>query len=384
MSHFQSDSVIQILITKIEELIGRYREKIFAIKDVQKLKDKYYLQRTKSFHALELGLTLNKKQSSPFKLSSIPLSLSNLTRTNSYPKSVNIIEQQTQRIIFKELRNIKRSLHESANDIEYLFQSHISHFPNFSIDLYQREKYINILVNDPFLNYLLNSNKDSKLIEIINEITKDKNIKQATDFITLKHCLPEDFGESCSQCESEEIKIEQQNWIHDNKHYNINNINFNILGKNKTPKIQDTYTSSDSSSSTSIQTISTTTNFKDKKRENCFDMKNNAKDVKTPKDMGLDDWVNYINNNEEKKAAKKKKKKRKKNNNKGSDDNTNTNNNIQSDNGKIINCEDETENEILSFKELINKYSNHIIYIQKIKPNFSKDWCFDISSFKND
>ena len=375
--------MIQILITKIEELIGRYREKIFAIKDVQKLKDKcevYYLQRTKSYPALELGLSLNKKQSSPFKLTSIPLSLSNLIRTNSYPKSVNIIEQQTQRIIFKELCNIKRSLHKSANDIEYLFQSHISHFPNFSIDLYQREKYINILVNDPFLNYLLNSNKDLELLEIINEITKDKNIKQTTDFITLKHCLPDDFGESCSQCESEEIKIEQHNWMNDNKHYNIN---FNILGKKKTPKIQDTYTSSNSSSSTSIQTISTTTNFKDKKRENCFDMKNNNKDVKVPKDMGLDDWVNYINKNEEKKVAKKKKKKRKKNN-KGSDDNNN-NNTIQSDKGKIINGEDETESEILLFKELINKYSIHIINIQKIKPNFSKDWCFDISSsFKND
>lgn len=382
--------MIQILITKIEELIGRYREKIFAIKDVQKLKDKcevYYLQRTKSYPSLELGLSLNKKQSSPFKLTSIPLSLSNLMRTNSYPKSVNIIEQQTQRIIFKELRNIKRSLHDSARDIECLFKSHIIHFPNLRIEQYQREKYIHILVNDPFLNYLLNSNKDSKLIDIINEITEDKNIKQTTlTTITLKHCLPDDFSESCSQCESEEIKIEQQNWmmndnnINNNKHYNINNINFNILGNKKTTqKIQDTYTSSNSSSSTSIQTISTTNNFKEKKN----DMKNNNKDVKVPKDMGLDDWVNYINKNEEKKVGKKKKKKRKKNINKINDDN----NNGQSDNNgsKIINGEDETESEILSFKELINKYSINIISIQKIKPNFSKDWRFYISSsFKND
>ena len=93
--------------------------------------------------------------------------------------------KSTIRTIFCELRNIKRSLNKSAKDIEIIFKEQKDKFTYYSIELCQREEYLNTLVNDKFIQMLISENREEEFENLIYEIEEDRDNKvyQMADFL---------------------------------------------------------------------------------------------------------------------------------------------------------------------------------------------------------
>ena len=174
--------VINQLLLKIKELIGRYKTKIFEIGDIKNLRDSFYRSKIRKNqspnHFLPPTIYTSKF--------SLPSShRQHITYLNSYPQTKDHLIKSTIRTIFSELRNIKRSLSKSAKDIEIIFKEQKEKFTYYSIELCQREEYLKTLVNDKFIQMLIAENREEEFENLIYEIEEDKDNKvyQMTDFL---------------------------------------------------------------------------------------------------------------------------------------------------------------------------------------------------------
>lgn len=309
----------------MKELVGRYRDKIFQIQNIPTLRDLNKSLRHKKSISLDNHLPQELKKQYCVKL----IVKRNMTiDSTSEKKNIEELRKAT-RTIFFELRNIKRTLIRSSKDIEDIFISPKKTFNRFSIEQCQREEFVNTLVNDHFVQYLIRSTKDAEFTAAINEIEEDKdnNLSQMSDFLYF---------------------LNQGNywdiiWILEDKIY-LDPLNLDYISANSSTKV-----------------------------------KNKIKN-KGELDLDIDELVKFIYKNEEEKKKPKKKKKR--NTKKGAENKINTSININdSNNGK------NTENNIIkddgieTFKISLKKISRYSFEVQKIKTRFSKEWLDNITTY---
>lgn len=179
--------IVKILLQKIKELIGRYKVKIFEINEIRKLRDSVFRSKILRNKTPKQYPKTNKTLSNYMSKFSLPFPrtkhyyiLKSSTPQTNEQKKFNTIQT-----IFEELRNIKRSLLKSSDEIEKIFKYPKKKFKNFSIDKCQREEYLNTLIDDDFIQYLINENKEEDFNILINEIEedRDKNITEMTDYL---------------------------------------------------------------------------------------------------------------------------------------------------------------------------------------------------------
>lgn len=159
----------------MKELIVRYRDKIFQKKNISTLHDLHKSLRSNKSLSLDHHLSQRFKQQYHIKHN---------TKRNMTIDNTSEIRKATKLIVF-ELRNIKRTLIRSSRDIEEIFITPKKTFNRFSIEQCQREEFVNTLVKNHFIQFLIRSNKDAELISDINEIEEDKNknLSQMSDFL---------------------------------------------------------------------------------------------------------------------------------------------------------------------------------------------------------
>ena len=174
--------VINQLLSKIKDLIGRYKTKIFEIGDIKNLRETFYRSKIRKNHSPNHFLPPTI-YTSKFSLPSSHRQ--HITYLNSYPQTKEHLVKSTIRTIFCELRNIKRSLNKSAKDIEIIFKEQKDKFTYYSIELCQREEYLNTLVNDKFIQMLISENREEEFENLIYEIEEDRDntVYHITDFL---------------------------------------------------------------------------------------------------------------------------------------------------------------------------------------------------------
>ena len=162
----QKYQIIYYLLTKIRRLIKKYREKIFELPTVIELQEKMiqrYYPRSFSFY---------KKYTNDY----IDFSIDPPLRNKSFPKMrKNFDYFTTVKNLFNELKNIKNCLKKTAYIIEDIFKIPLSEFEKFSIYECEKEDYLAILIHDSFIWNEIVKNRNTKLNNIIKEITEDDN-----------------------------------------------------------------------------------------------------------------------------------------------------------------------------------------------------------------
>ena len=315
------------MLSKIHELIGRYRTKIFEIGDIKNLRDSFYrskIKKTKSpTHFLPPKIYTSK-----FDLPSS--NRQHISYLNSFPQTKDHLNKSTIRTIFSELRNIKRSLIKSAKDIEEIFKYPKARFSSFSIDLCQREEYLTTLVNDKFIQLLISENREEEFDILIAEIEEDrkKNITQMSDFLNyLQNCsISDEDTNSMKEIDDDILSLNEDNLKFANQFPEERWTKMNLQPKQR-PKQKAVF--------------------------------------KLPSD--IDELVKFIVT-DEKKSSKKKKKKGKKNNG------TVTNNISTINPIREKSTTSSKDIEIENFKESINKISTYSYNTQKYKTSFSQEW----------
>ena len=173
---------LQVLSRKIKELVNKYKEKILEIPEIAIINSKYKNIKTNNKSCLlKKNLIPNKNilQSPQYRLSNIIL----------YNE---INELNISSILPKELINIKHTLKRSSFEIQQIFKYPLSLLhTKFSIEKIHLDAYHTILLKDELIASMIeqikksNSRKINRLISVIEDDSKDKEMEQFDKAINL-------------------------------------------------------------------------------------------------------------------------------------------------------------------------------------------------------
>ena len=364
--------VLRSLANKIKELVGKYKEKVFEIEELQIINEQIY----RNNNSLESNVATNSNSNGSYNNSFLEEGL--ILNPNE-----EMTEKGITNILLRELINIKRTLKISSKEIEGIFKYPLNILKDekgkkikFSVELMQREEFCKTLLNDEIISTLLTQIKDifyrSKNSEIKKWILElDENYEHKNEMTRFIAYI------------NDKLSLNKKN---NNNENNNNNDNNNFLEEQKNNKEnydlnEDNIIQKDKIYEKEMEDISKKIKKKrNKKIENNDNNKNQEEKIDELKFKDIDEILNYINDETDSKKGKKKGKKQKKNKNKKlltkeelkeNEDKNNINNNEYLSN---------FEKEFQSFKEELIKDTVFVYEINnKIKPNLSQKFLNQIS-----
>ena len=172
---YEKYEIILLLLSKIKSLIRKYKEKIFELPDVIRLRDnlikRLYL---KKFTQKNLVSVHNNKFKLQYKRK----------RFKSMPKKIRIEKKPnyfiTMEKILCELKNIKNCLKKSSVFIEAVFEIPLSEFESFSIYDCEKEIYLKLLIHDEFIWTEIINNRKTRLNYLVKDIIENGNSSKNT------------------------------------------------------------------------------------------------------------------------------------------------------------------------------------------------------------
>ena len=363
--------VLKCLSNKIKELVGKYKEKVFEIKEIKNLyeiiQNQQILINNQIIHSnnsVESNVATNSNSNS--------LNESYINEEDNAFKNIflmlNLQDEDSEKvanILLRELINIKKTLKISSKEIEQIFRYPLNLLKNengkkikFSIELMQCEEFCKTLLNDEIISTILkyikgvfyqnNSSNINKMIEeLIDNCEHNNEMTRFIEYINNK--LENKKGENENKSENNE-----------------NNFSNNDNTNNKTKK--------------KLKEKKTNNNNEYNKTEQIDENELNFKNI--------DELLNYIKEETDSKKTKKKGKKGKKNKkqNKNSNEKKEEKGNEKINNNDFNNeinnnLEKEFEKEFESFKRDIKENSINFYETHKIIPCLSKDFLKNISQF---
>ena len=331
--------VLRTLSNKIKELVGKYKEKVFEIKEIKSI---YEIIQRRQLLINNQIIHCNNSGESNVATNSNSNSLDysfNEEDNYNFSNLISNLQDEKPDILLRELINIKKTLKISSENGKKI---------KFSIELMQREEFCKTLLNDEIISTILKhikeifcQNNSSNIIKMIEELEENCDHKnEMTRFVEyINNKL--------------EKKKNENNKLDENKNENDEQINDNVNNKNHKEK-------------------------KGKKRNNNENKNNN--DEKEIDFKDIDALLNYINEDTDSKKGKKKGKKSKKNkkqNKKEEKEIIQDNNNYYDDITNNLGYEFEKEFE--NFKKEIEESSINIYNTNKIIPCLSNDFIKNIS-----
>ena len=351
--------VLRTLSNKIKELVGKYKEKVFEIKEIKSI---YEIIQRRQLLINNQIIHCNNSGESNVATNSNSNSLDysfNEEDNYNFGNLISNLQDEKPDILLRELINIKKTLKISSKEIEQIFRYPLNLLKNengkkikFSIELMQREEFCKTLLNDEIISTILKhikeifcQNNSSNIIKMIEELEENCDHKnEMTRFVEyINNKL--------------EKKKNENNKLDENKNENDEQINDNVNNKNHKEK-------------------------KGKKRNNNENKNNN--DEKEIDFKDIDALLNYINEDTDSKKGKKKGKKSKKNKKQNKKQNKKEEKEIIQDNNNYYdditnNLGYEFEKEFENFKKEIEESSINIYNTNKIIPCLSNDFIKNIS-----
>ena len=169
--------VLKSLSNKIKELVGKYKEKVFEIKEIKYLYNIMQKINNQQIHfnnSVESNVATNSNSNS--------LNDSNNDEENLFNLQDEIVSKAPS-ILLRELIHIKKTLKLSSKEIETIFKYPFSLLNEkgkkikFSVELMQNEEFYKTLLNDEILSSLLrqikgifNQSNEIKIAKIIEEL----------------------------------------------------------------------------------------------------------------------------------------------------------------------------------------------------------------------
>ena len=137
----------RVLSIKIKQLIERNKKNLFQNENIKKL---FYIYKSE----------YNKSKKSKMSLNKYNINNNNYIHKNKIRNFSNLnhskdILDNELIILFNQLRNFKRSLIESVDDIKIIFNAPLSGFQPMNIHQKQLDIYKEIFLNDNFIKYFL-------------------------------------------------------------------------------------------------------------------------------------------------------------------------------------------------------------------------------------
>ena len=167
---YENYEIILLLLSKIKSLIKRYKEKIFELPDVIRLREnltkKLFLKKHTQKNLISLHNNEFKLQTKIQRCKSTPKKQKNEKTPNYFT---------TMEKVFCELKNIKNSLEKSSIFIETIFEIPLSEFDSFSIYDCEKEIYSKLLIHDEFIWNEIINNRKTRLNYLIKEIVENEN-----------------------------------------------------------------------------------------------------------------------------------------------------------------------------------------------------------------
>ena len=347
--------VLRTLSNKIKELVGKYKEKVFEIKEIKSI---YEIIQRRQLLINNQIIHCNNSGESNVATNSNSNSLDysfNEEDNYNFSNLISNLQDEKPDILLRELINIKKTLKISSKEIEQIFRYPLNLLKNengkkikFSIELMQREEFCKTLLNDEIISTILKhikeifcQNNSSNIIKMIEEL--EENCEHKNEMTRFVEYINNKL----------EKKKNENNKLDENKNENDEQINDNVNNKNHKEK-------------------------KGKKRNNNENKNNN--DEKEIDFKDIDALLNYINEDTDSKKGKKKGKKSKKNkkqNKKEEKEIIQDNNNYYDDITNNLGYEFEKEFE--NFKKEIEESSINIYNTNKIIPCLSNDFIKNIS-----
>ena len=145
---FYNAFVQRVLSIKIKQLIERNKKYLFENENIKHL---FYFYQSEYNNSKKSALSLNKYDIY-YNNNNHKNKIRNLSNLNH---SKDILNNDLL-ILFNELRNLKRSLIESVDDIKNIFNAPLSGFQPMNIYQKQLDIYKEIFLNDNFIKYFLN------------------------------------------------------------------------------------------------------------------------------------------------------------------------------------------------------------------------------------
>ena len=145
---FYNAFVQRVLSIKIKKLIERNKKYLFENENIKHL---FYFYQSEYNNSKKSALSLNK-----YDIYYNNNNRKNKIRNLSNLKHSKDILNNDLLILFNELRNLKRSLIESVDDIKNIFNAPLSGFQPMNIYQKQLDIYKEIFLNDNFIKYFLN------------------------------------------------------------------------------------------------------------------------------------------------------------------------------------------------------------------------------------
>ena len=145
---FYNAFVQRVLSIKIKKLIERNKKYLFENENIKHL---FYFYQSEYNNSKKSALSLNKYDIY-YNNNNHKNKIRNLSNLNH---SKDILNNDLL-ILFNELRNLKRSLIESVDDIKNIFNAPLSGFQPMNIYQKQLDIYKEIFLNDNFIKYFLN------------------------------------------------------------------------------------------------------------------------------------------------------------------------------------------------------------------------------------
>jgi hypothetical protein len=174
--------VLKSLSNKIKELIGKYKEKIFEIKEIKYLYEIIQRQRQYIINNQQIHFNNSVESNVATNSNSNSLNDSNNEEENLFNLQDKIVSKAPN-ILLRELIHIKRTLKLSSKEIETIFRYPFSLLNEkgkkikFSVELMQNEEFCKTLLNDEILSNILrqikgifNQENDIKITKMIEEL----------------------------------------------------------------------------------------------------------------------------------------------------------------------------------------------------------------------
>ena len=196
---YENYEIILLLLSKIKSLIRRYKEKIFELPDVIRLREnlikKLYFKKYTQNNLVSLHNNKYKFQYKIKRCKSMP-------KKQKTEKKINYFK--TMEKVFTELINIKNCLEKSSIFIETIFEIPLSEFESFSIHDCEKEIYSKILIRDEFIWNEINNNRKTRLNYLIKEIIENEYYPNNTMTEKLNYFSSID---NCKKIYDNELKI---------------------------------------------------------------------------------------------------------------------------------------------------------------------------------
>jgi hypothetical protein len=377
--------VLNILGNKIKELVGKYKEKVFEIEEMNELKRQIIISNQLIHCNNSVGSNVATNSNSSYDSNNEEeFFIQNNLLLNAQEE---INGKGISNILLRELINIKKTLKISSKEIEGIFKYPLSILKNdngkkikFSIELMQCEEFSKTILNDKLISALLTQIKEIFSKNKVPKITKwleelEENCDQKNEMTRFIKYINEKLGRK-----DDEKENSNDNNIEKDDMYFINE----ILEENNDKEINETKNNKNSNNNNSNNNNS---NNKKRKKQKTKNENNNKNDSSDSGDndinnelqfKDLDELVNYINDETNSKKGKKKQKKSKKNKKQKNSNKKNIDEkqNYEEDNNNYINhdLDEEFQREFEIFKKDIEKDSINPYNINKINPCLSLEF----------